>query len=241
MSANLNAPALTGGQANPETTTNDAIGALDAAVTETVVVDVTADVTMTSATFRSAIRFSATPVGAGKAITLPAVKRLVYIGNDSATNALLVKRGTTSISVAALGGGFFYVDGTTNGLIQLSSGGGGGGGGTIPHDLHIFQPGKPDNAALLFRFNVVRAFTLPASLTGSVFNAGVAATGSSVFTIKKNGSSIGTITYSAAGTTGAVVFASSVTFAINDIITITGQSTADATLADIAFDFLGSI
>jgi hypothetical protein len=238
MSANLNAPALVGGQANPETTTNDAIGALDAALTETVTVDVSADVSMSATVFRSAIRFSATPVGSGKKLTLPAVKRLVYVGNDGA-NDLIVKRGSTEITVASAEGGFFYVDATTNGLVQLSSGGGGGGGAAAA-DLGIFISGKPGAASKVLRFNVIRAFTLPSSLTGSSFTAGTAATASSVFTIKNNGSSIGTITFAAAGSVGTVSFSSTVNFVATDLIEVVAPTSQDATLADVALNFLGS-
>lgn len=242
MSANLNAPALVGGQANPETTVNDAVGVLDAAVTETFVVDATLDVTLTSPQYRSAIRFSVTPVGAGgKALTLPAVKRLCYISNDDSADSLTITKGSTTVVLAHGVGGFFYTDGTTNGLVQLASSGGGGGGGTTePFDLANFVPGVPIASQVFLRFNVVRAFTWPISLTGSVFSSGVAATASYTATIKQNGSSIGTLVWAIAGTVPTVTFSSAVTFAANDVITVVGAVTPDATLAAISLSFLGS-
>lgn len=240
MSANLNAPALVGGQANPETTVNDAIGALDAAFTELLVVDLTNSVTLTAAQYRSAFKFSITPTGASKTLTLPAVKRMVYISNDG-TLSIAVVKGATSITLAAASGGFFYTDGTTNGLIQLSaSGSSTSPGTTVPYDLATFVSGLPAAGATVFRYNVLRAFTWPVSLTGSVFNAGTAATASATFTIKQNGTSIGTLVFAASGTVPTVTFASAVTFAVNDVITIVAPASQDATLADVAFDFLGS-
>lgn len=240
MSANLNAPALTGGQANPETTVNDAVSVLDAAVTETLVVDLTNNVTLTSLQYRSAVRYSVTPAGVTKSLTLPLVKRLVYISNDSA-NAISLVQGSVTIALAAAAGGFFYTDGTANGLKQLASSGGGGSGTVLaPYDLGVYVQGAPLGAAIVMRYNVVRAFSLPIALAGSVFNAGVAATGAAVFTIKNNGSSIGTLSYAAAGTVPTVSFTAQVDFAVNDVLTIVAPGSADATLANISFNFAGT-
>jgi hypothetical protein len=241
MSLNLNVPQLSGGMANPETTVNDATAAIDAAVTETLVVDLTNSVSLSAAQYRSAFRFSITPTGASKTLTLPAVKRMVYIGNDGTLTFAVVK-GSTSINLAAASGGFFYTDGTTNGLIQLSaSSSGGGSSSTNPFDIGVYIPGLPLASAIVFRYNVLRAFTWPINLTGSVFNARVAATATAAFLIKQNGSTIGTLSFAAAATVPTVTFSAAVTFAVNDVITITAPGSVDATLADIAFDFFGSI
>jgi hypothetical protein len=234
MSTNLNAPALTTGQANPETTTNDAVGAIDAAVTETLAVNLTSDVTLTSAQYRSAVRFSVTTTGTSKSLTLPAIKRLVLISNDG-TLAISVKVGSTTTSLAVAEAAMFYSDGTTNGLIKVVF------GTTVnPYDIAFFIPGVGSNSQKVLRFNADRSFTLPATLTGSIVTAGTAATGSTVFTLKKNGSSIGTATFASSGTTATFSFASDVTFAATDVFSIDGPGTADATLADMAFTFKGT-
>jgi len=235
MSTNLNAPLQTGGQANPEVTHNDGIGAMDAAITELLTVDCTNSVSLTDVQYRSAFKFKLTPVGVSKTLTLPAIKRWTYIQNSGA-NAINIVRGATSILLPVGSQLFFYTDGTTDGLEQIST----IGSAFLPHDLHIFLPGLPTAGAVMLRFNATREFTLPISLTGSIFNARVAATGTATFTLKKNGSSIGTIVWSAAGTVGAPTFASAVTFAVNDIFTIEAPSPQDATLADVSLDFLGT-
>jgi len=104
----------------------------------------------------------------------------------------------------------------------------------------MFFPGVPANAALLARVVIPRVVTFPASLTGSYASATVAATASTVLTIKNNGSSVGTITFAASGTTGTFTFASPVVTAAGDIITVENQATADATLANISFSMVGS-
>jgi hypothetical protein len=238
MSTNLGAPALSGGQVTPEITVNDAVGRLDAAVTETLVVDLTNSVTLTTLQYQTAMRFSITPTGSAKTLTLPAVKRLCYIGNDG-TLAISVVKGSTSISLAAATGGFFYTDGTTNGLIQLASSGAGG-GALEPFDLATYVLGTPIANQVLLRFKAVRAFTWASALSGSQFSAGVAATASYTVTIKQNGSSIGTLVWAAAGTTPTVTFSSTVNFAAGDLIEIIAPATPDATLAQIALDFSGT-
>ena len=62
----------------------------------------------------------------------------------------------------------------------------------------------------------------------------MAATGSSVFNLAKNGTNFGTVTFAASGTTGTFAAASATSFAAGDVLTVTGPATADATLADIA-------
>src|SRR4051812_42316050 len=76
----------------------------------------------------------------------------------------------------------------------------------VPYDLATFYPGVPGNSQLLARIKFARAVTFPINLTGSVADSRVAATASTTVTLKKNGSSIGTIVWSAAGTTGAFTF-----------------------------------
>lgn len=239
MSTNLGATQLSGGMANPETAVNSATGRLDAAITEITTVDLTADVTLTTTQYQSAFRFDVTPSGTAKKLTLPAVKRMALINNTSANDISVVK-GTTTIALAAGDMALFYTDGTTNGLLSLGlASGGGGGGSSQPFDLHLFVPGVLVDGQLCMRLKVTTAFTLPASLTGSYATAGVASTGTVVFTIKQNGTSIGTITFTASAT-GTLTFASAVTFAVGDLITIEGPATHDTTLADVSLDLLGS-
>jgi hypothetical protein len=112
--------------------------------------------------------------------------------------------------------------------------------GINTYDVPIYIPDRPTTSMLCARIAAVRAFDLPASLTGSVASAGTAATGSTVFTIYKNTTSIGTITFAAAGTTGTFSFASAVSFVSADLLRIIAPATADTTLADISITLMGS-
>jgi len=107
-------------------------------------------------------------------------------------------------------------------------------------DITVNIFGKMNNNQKVLKQIVVRSFTLPSGLTHSNFVADVASSAAYTLTLYKNGASIGTLSWSAGGTVPAVTFASAVTFAEDDIFTITGQSVADATLADISLNFYGT-
>ena len=237
MSTNLGAASLVGGQANPETTVNDAVGRLDAAITEILSVDASADVVLTTTQYQAAFRFDIDTSTAGKKVTLPAVKRMVLVRNTTANSVDIVK-GVTTIAVASGADKLLYTDGSADGLVELQFGSGGG-GGTQPFDLHLFIPGVLADSQLVLRLKVTTAFTLPSGLTGSYFTAGVASAATATLTIKQNGSSIGTINFSTSAT-GAATFASDVTFAVGDLFTIEGPATHDTTLADVSIDLAGT-
>jgi hypothetical protein len=107
-------------------------------------------------------------------------------------------------------------------------------------DLEVFQiplsiPGKPvASTDGVFHIMCVFAFRLPASLTGSYFYPGTNPTSDSTFTIKKNGSSVGTVKFNGGGSTTTVTFASDADFAAGDRLTIEPPATQDATLANVS-------
>jgi hypothetical protein len=84
------------------------------------------------------------------------------------------------------------------------------------------------------------AFNLPVSLTNSQFKAGTAATAETIFTLKKNGGSIGTVTFAIGGTSASVVFTAATAFAVGDIFTVTAPGSPDATIANLGFTIKGT-
>lgn len=109
------------------------------------------------------------------------------------------------------------------------------------YDIGFFIPSKPGAGAEVLRFKAVRAFSIAGNAAGSTGSVGVNPTSTAAFDIKKNGSSVGSISFSTGGvatfstTAGAVV-----SFAINDILTIVAPGSQDATMADIGVVFLGT-
>lgn len=100
--------------------------------------------------------------------------------------------------------------------------------------LHpFFIPGLPGAGATVYQ-TVFTETTILKTTTPTELYAGVAATGSSVFTLARNGVSVGTITVAAAGQTGTVSVGADVTFNAGDRLSVIAPGTQDATLADVA-------
>lgn len=238
MSNNLALTQLATNQASPEVPINDMSGEVDAALTEALDIDLTgADGNITLAQYQEHMFFRGiNATAAVRAITFPLCKRsLVLFENDSAnTKTINLVLGTTSIATSP--GRLYAVrtDGTVNGLVARDI------GGTFePNDLHIFLPGAMTNNQICYRMKATRAFTLPQNLAGSYAAASIAATASTTVTLKKNGTSIGTIVWAIAGTNATFTFAADVSFAVGDLLEIDGPATADATLANISLDLFG--
>ena len=237
---NLNLQQLSPLQATPEVTVNNATNQLDLALTDVFTADLTsANVTLTGTQYQAAIFIKINNAGGTYAtVTLPgSIKRgAVMVEVDSAitVNVSLVMGSTT----LTLKPGRLYVartDGTANGVIARDVG-----GVTEPMDFHIFLPGVMNNAQLCYQMNVTRPFTLPIGLAGSYATAANAAAASTTVTLKKNGSSIGTLIWAISGTTASITFSSAVSFAVGDTFTVSGPATADVNLANLSIDLYGA-
>jgi len=100
--------------------------------------------------------------------------------------------------------------------------------------------GVPGVSEVVFAARVAIAIDFPASMTGSYVTADVAATAQTDFDIQKNGASVGTIRFAAAGTTATYVGVSAFSLAAGDKLAIIAPNPADATLADIYFSLLAT-
>lgn len=112
----------------------------------------------------------------------------------------------------------------------------GGGGGSFKKEISFFFAGKGKNNETVMAYKSPTAMTIGAS--GSSALALVAATASAVYTMKINGTSVGTITFAAAGTSGTINFTGSAAIAAGGVFSITGPASADTTLADIYMTFM---
>jgi hypothetical protein len=114
--------------------------------------------------------------------------------------------------------------------------------GVKPFDVHAFYPGVPTASAKVLRIPVSRAVTFAANFSGSYAKASANATGSTVFDIQKNGSSIGSATFAAGAATATFTSSggTSQSLAAGDVLSIVAPGTADATLADIGFALAGT-
>jgi hypothetical protein len=80
----------------------------------------------------------------------------------------------------------------------------------------------------------IAPYAITLSAANSSAKSGVEATASTVFTIYKNGSSIGTITFAIAANTGTISYTNT-SVAAGDLITIVGPATADNSLSNVSF------
>lgn len=107
---------------------------------------------------------------------------------------------------------------------------------SYPMDIGFDVEGLTSNAEVVGRFTFARAAQIAAGASGSA-KAGTAATGSTTYTLKKNGSSIGTAIFGVGGTVATISITSLTTVVAGDQITLVGPATADATLANVGFTF----
>jgi hypothetical protein len=109
------------------------------------------------------------------------------------------------------------------------------------YDIAVNILGQPSASQEVLRVVAARDIFFQDDFLGSRLDAKTAATASSVFTVKDEGVSIGTITVAAAGTTGT--FATTLTdhtVDAGDVLSIEAPVTPDATLADISITLFGS-
>lgn len=111
---------------------------------------------------------------------------------------------------------------------------------TYPIPIDAFAPGVPTASQKILRYVATDAFNIAADFSGSKADAGTAATAEAVFPITVNGASGPTLTFAAAGTTGA--FDSSavdIDIVVGDVIQVAAPASPDATLADISINIRG--
>lgn len=104
-----------------------------------------------------------------------------------------------------------------------------------------FAAGAPVDAAKILTMIVSTAFDLPSGLTDSEAYAEVVATANATIDIKKNGSSVGSINFALGANVATFTFATLTAFVAGDRLQLVAQSTADDTLADIAFTLKGDL
>ena len=103
----------------------------------------------------------------------------------------------------------------------------------LPYLLAFDAPGVPTASMVVFHHVFTQAVSFVASLTDSYVKAGTAATAQTDFDLKKNGSSIGTVRFAAAGTTASYVSISASSWVAGDILTLIAPAEPDDTIADI--------
>lgn len=110
-----------------------------------------------------------------------------------------------------------------------------------PLDPAFFFAGGSGDEDRRVTYVATRPFDLPTSLTGSQTYAGTAAaaTAGVTFTLQKNGSPIGTVAFAAAASTATFTFASPVSFAAGDRLSVLAPADLD-TIEEVSITLKGT-
>jgi len=111
--------------------------------------------------------------------------------------------------------------------------------GSALYDIAGSTVSQPTDGAVLMRFSVNRPFSLPSGLTGSFAESVVAPTGSPSYSIKKNGTAIGSIDFT--GNVAAFTFSTTTSFVQGDILTVEAPAIADATHDELSWTFAATL
>lgn len=268
-SPNLGITLLSSSQSSKYVTVNDAIDLLDEALCGRLAIAMTdADYTFASSDALGNMVFVFTgTLTAGRNVIVPTNKKLYVVSNQTTGGfSLTVKTsGGTGIALSTTDYVLLYCDGTNVIALNVS----GGASSSLAGDSDVTISGTADGQVLTYISgsskweNVAPPFSVslpiqgvgvngekwfvpittavkfPSGAANSVAKAATAATGSTTYTFKKNGTSFATVAWSASGTTGTWTQASDATFAAGDMLEIDGPATADATLADIGITLAG--
>lgn len=112
--------------------------------------------------------------------------------------------------------------------------------GSTAYALGLSIVGKPTASEVLIVHAIAENLAFPANFSGSRGSCGINPTASFVLTLKKNGTTIGTITISTTGTFTFSTSGTAVSLVPGDVLTLHAPATADATADQIAVTFLGT-
>lgn len=109
------------------------------------------------------------------------------------------------------------------------------------YDIGVFFPGMPNASEIILLLPIERGVRFAANLAPSLASCGTNATASAVFTLSKNGTQFGTITFNPGSSIGVIASTNGVTFGAGDVLTITAPSSSDSTLQNIGILLSGVV
>jgi len=116
----------------------------------------------------------------------------------------------------------------------------GSGKAAVPITVSGSYTGTTTANLVVQRYVFAGTVMFPAGLTGSQATAGVAATATTTYSIRKNGANVGTMVFAGGEPTATFTMASATTFMAGDVLTVVAPASPDATLANLAWTLVGS-
>lgn len=110
-----------------------------------------------------------------------------------------------------------------------------------PYDIAAMKAGMPSSSEVILRFVATRTITFPAGFAESRGVAGTAATASTTFDVKRDGSNIGSLNYAISAAVATFTLTAPASFVAGEVLTIVAPASPDATLADIAITLHGFV
>jgi hypothetical protein len=226
-------------QAQKEVTANEAFNVLDAAIAGRLALTSTGgSTTLTDAQARNAVIDVSGALTSPSTVIVPDRSHVFTVKNStSGAQALTVKTASgAGVTVPAGATQTLYCDGTDVFLVGAAAA-----PVTAPYDIGMFFPGKPVAGATMFRVPLARMVVFSDDFAGSQAKCATAASVSAVFTVKRNDTAIGTITFAAGSLVGT--FATSgidEMFLATDLLTIIAPAAQDVTLANVGITFAGT-
>jgi len=100
--------------------------------------------------------------------------------------------------------------------------------------------GSPTASLVVQRYVFADTVMFSAGLAGSQGTAGGAATATATYSIRKNGTTVGTMVFAPGATTATFTMGSATTYVAGDILTVVAPSSPDATFSQPRWTFVGS-
>lgn len=229
----LNITTVAAGSASKEALISQGFVDVEDALQRGLTLDFTAgNITLTSTQWRRNYYFICTNVPVARDLIVPLSIRVFSVKNNGANNVTV--RGATGSTVVMNPGSsaLLFNSGTGISIIIFTL------AETSPHDVALFIPGVPPDGELVARYEFIRAASFASNFTGSRASSAIASTSNAVFDIQKNGSSVGSLTFSSSAT-GVFSTAGVVSFAVGDILSIISPTPLDATLESVSISLLG--
>lgn len=232
------------GQANKHVTINEAFAALEQAMNAPLAVSFSAgNVTLTEAQLTRNFLIICSQQSAARELRIPdkiqtvnQTARFIAVRNTGSYDITVLSSAAIPGTQAIVAPGvttFLHVSG-----INVTSLGNIGGG--LSYNVSFFLPDLMPANAEVIRYPMVDAVSFNDNFLTSKASAGTNPTVQSAFTVKRNGTTIGTITAETDGTFTFVTSGTTTeTFNAGDILTIISPVTQDVTLADVAITLRG--
>lgn len=106
-------------------------------------------------------------------------------------------------------------------------------------DIALFFQGEVGVSTMVCQYLAARAITIPAGASGSLGYAGTAPTADTVFTLSRDGSAAGSVTFAASSHTATVSTTADIALAAGDRLTLTSPAAANS-IADVSITLVGA-